>query len=105
MTPSGTRPAAVIGEASGTARLDPRHVLVEDNVPRYVRAHGGTVYVWGDRSGFRRVATGPPPDQAVTWESVEAEGITFSVESSLAAGYHWRVFLRRFPRRRVDAEP
>jgi hypothetical protein len=59
--------------------------------------------VWGDDSGLLQSGTERPSVEA-QFDGVNVQGIEFFVDTSIDGPLHWRVSLRRFPRRRVRVQ-
>jgi hypothetical protein len=63
-----------------------------------VQSRGGTVFVWAEDSGLLKSSTERPSGRS-DFEGVTVRGIKFFVSMSIDGPLHWRVFIRRFPRR------
>lgn len=77
-------------------------VVADELTREYLRGHGGKVFVWMDSTGLKRVSTSEP--QGITFERIDAGGFELFQDVSIARPTsEWRVVLRKFPHRHIDA--
>ncbi len=77
-------------------------VKVSEDAARHVARRGGSLYLWVSKAGLLHVRTKAPADTA-DWQRERRSGIDLVFAPSINGASDWRIELRGFPRRRIDA--
>jgi hypothetical protein len=68
---------------------------------RFIRDHGGRLFVWASDAGIEHETT--KPHNGVAFDEVQGDGFTLCVDQSIEMPHGWRLVFHRFPTPHVRA--
>jgi hypothetical protein len=81
-----------------TAPPEPPRVEASERAARFVRSHGGSVYVWLDKSGLSHTTT-TPPKLPIEFTKIEGAGFALYQDTAIMTPQFWTLVYLRLLRR------
>src|SRR5437763_5994372 len=91
-----------MSETGSSVGLPEPVVIAEPDAVEFIVEHGGELFVWADDAELKHVRV-ERPDNDVTFAEVPADGFSLHVDREIEPPIEWKIVLRHFPHRHVDA--